>query len=356
MEFKIKYQSKKTRARIGELKLNNITIETPVFMPVGTKATVKTLSQEELKELEYNIILANTYHLIIRPGLDVIQNANGLHNFMNWDKAILTDSGGFQVFSLSSLRKITDEGITFKSYLDGNDIFLSPEKAIETQIIFGADIIMSFDECVNHTASYEETKKALERTTLWAKKGLGYFNQNKKAHQNIFGIIQGGFYKDLRMESLKQLLELDFAGYAIGGLSVGESYLKTFDILSSISDKLPSKTPHYFMGLGSIDEIETAIEMGIDMFDCVLPTRNARNGQVFTSEGKKQLRNAKFKYALEPMDSQCNCFVCKNYHLSYIHHLFKTNEILGYRLATYHNLYFMKEKIKKIKEKIKNEQ
>lgn len=350
MEFKLLKRSKKNNARIGLLTLNNnIKVETPVFMPVGTQATVKTLTQEELKEIGFNLILANTYHLILRPGLDVIQNAGGLHRFMNWDRGILTDSGGFQVFSLSSLRKITDEGVSFQSHIDGKKLFLTPQMAIKAQIIFGSDIIMSLDECIEHSSTYNETLKALQRTTLWAKKGLEYFNTHKKEHQNIFGIIQGGFSKDLRKQSTEEILSLNFDGYAIGGLSVGETYEKTFEILDSFIDILPQDRPRYFMGLGTIEQIKEAIYMGIDMFDCVLPTRNARNGQVFSSEGKKRLRNAKFKLSLDPIDKNCPCFVCKNYSLSYIHHLFKVKELLAFKLATYHNLYYLNNMIKEIK-------
>ncbi len=353
MKFKILHKSKKTKARIGLLTLNNIQIETPVFMPVGTSATVKALTQEQIKKIGYNIILANTYHLYLRPGMKVIQKAGSLHKFMNWDRAILTDSGGYQVFSLSQLRKITDEGVHFQSHVDGEKIFLSPEKAIESQLIFGSDIVMSFDDCVEHTASYDKTLAALKRTTNWASAGLKYFKNHKKNHQNIFGIIQGGFFKDLRKQAVNELIPLNFDGYAIGGLSVGENYKKTFDILNSFIDFLPEDKPRYFMGLGTIDEIKKAIYMGVDMFDSVLPTRNARNGQVFTSEGKKQLRNSKFKFSQEPIDKNCTCFVCQNHSLSYLHHLFNVGEILGYILATYHNLYYINHIIKEIKNKIK---
>ena len=354
MEFKILHKSRKTRARIGLLSLNNnIQLETPVFIPVGTQGTVKTLTQEELKEIGFDIILANTYHLLIRPGLDVIENAGGLHRFMNWNRGILTDSGGFQVFSLSSLRKVTDEGVLFQSHVDGKEIFLTPEKAIESQIIFGSDIVMSLDECIEHSTTYDRTLGALKHTTLWAKKGLKYFNIHKKEHQNIFGIIQGGFFEDLRKRSTEELLCLDFDGYAVGGLSVGETYERTFEILDSFIDLLPEEKPRYFMGLGTVNEIKEAIYRGIDMFDCVLPTRNARNGQVFSSEGKKQLRNAKFKLSLEPIDRNCSCFVCKNYSLSYLHHLFNVKEILAFKLATFHNLWHLNNVIKEMKNKLK---
>lgn len=350
MDFKVLHKSGKSRARKGLLTLNNgIQIETPVFIPVGTQGTVKSLTQEEIKEIGFNIILANTYHLILRPGIEVINKAQGLHKFMNWDRGILTDSGGFQVFSLSSLRKITDEGVCFQSHVDGKKIFLTPEKAIQAQIVLGSDIVMSFDECIAHNATYDETLKALKRTTLWAKKGMDYFNIHKKEHQSIFGIVQGGFFKDLRKRSAEELLSLNFNGYAVGGFSVGESYDRTFEILDSFIDLLPWDKPRYFMGLGSVEEIEKAISMGIDMFDCVLPTRNARNGQVFTSEGKKQLRNVKFKLLFEPIDKNCACFVCKNYSASYLHHLFNVKEMLAFKLATFHNLFFLNSVINNIK-------
>ncbi len=354
MEFRILHKSKRNKGRIGLLTLNNgIQIETPVFIPVGTRGTVKSLTQEELKEIGFNIILANTYHLILRPGIEVINNAEGLHKFINWDRGILTDSGGFQVFSLASLRKVTDDGVCFQSHIDGKEIFLTPEKVIEAQVIFGSDIVMSFDECIAYNATYNETLKALQRTTLWAKKGFDYFDVHKKKHQNIFGIIQGGFFRDLRERSTEELLSLHFDGYAIGGFSVGEAYEKTFEILDSFIDLLPKEKPRYFMGLGSVDEIAKAISMGIDMFDCVLPTRNARNGQVFTVNGKKQLRNARFKLSFEPIDKNCSCFICKNYSVSYLHHLFNVKELLAFKLATYHNLFFLNNIINEIKNKLK---
>ncbi len=353
MKFKVLRKSKKSRARTGVITLNSgLEIKTPVFMPVGTQATVKTLTSEEVKEIGFNMILANTYHLLIRPGLEVIKKAGGLHLFMNWDKGILTDSGGFQVFSLSSLRKMADEGVSFRSHVDGKEIFLTPEKAIDAQIVFGSDIVMSLDECIAHSASKKETLKALKRTTLWAEKGLKYFNAHKKKHQTLFGIVQGGFYKDLRKQSAEELISMDFGGYAVGGLSVGETYKKTFNILDSIIDMLPKDKPRYFMGLGTIEQIMEAVNMGVDMFDCVLPTRNARNGQVFTLKGKKQLRNAQFKFSSDPIDKKCSCSVCRNYSLSYLHHLFNVKEILAFKLATYHNLYFLNSMIKEIRDKI----
>ncbi|MDD5065866.1 MAG: tRNA guanosine(34) transglycosylase Tgt [bacterium] len=352
MEFTIIKESDTSRARKGLLKLGQTVLETPVFMPVGTKGTVKTLDSGELKEIGLDLILANTYHLYLRPGLDVIKNAGGLHSFMNWDRALLTDSGGYQVFSLPDLKKVTDEGVLFKSHIDGQEIFFTPESVMEAQIIFGSDIVMCLDECVEHTAPLKKTREAVIRTTLWSRRCKEYFNCHKKPHQNLFGIVQGGFDKGLRKESLEQICELGFDGYAVGGLSVGETYEKTFDILDSVTPGLPREKPRYFMGLGSLDELEQAVRMGVDMFDSVWPTRNARNGQVFTSEGKKQVRNARFKYSLEPVDKECSCFVCRNHTLSYLHHLFNVEELLGYKLATYHNLYFLQNRIKQIRDSI----
>lgn len=353
MRFEIIKKSKHTKARKGRLYLrDNIIIETPVFMPVGTQATVKAISSEELIELNAKLILSNAYHLFLRPGAEIIEKAGGLHNFMNWKYGILTDSGGFQIMSLAKLRKISDEGVEFQSHIDGKKIFLTPEDIINFQILIGSDIVMSFDECIEYPAEYNIAKQAADRTYLWAKKGLKIFKKNRREHQAIFGITQGGMYKDLRKESAEKISSLDFDGYAIGGLSVGEPYDVTFELLEYSLNFIPQDKPRYFMGLGSIDEIEKAINLGIDMFDSVLPTRNARNGQVFTSEGKKQLRNSKYKNLFEPLDKNCDCFVCKNYSLAYLHHLFISKEILGIRLATYHNLYFILNKIKEIREKI----
>ncbi len=352
-KFEIIKKGQDNKARQGILHLGNgIKIETPVFMPVGTRATVKAIEQKELKELGAKIILSNAYHLYLRPGKEVIKKAGGLHKFMNWNDAILTDSGGFQIFSLAKLRKITDEGVEFRSHIDGNKIFLTPEEAINFQILLGSDIVMSFDECIDVNADKKEVEKATDRTFLWAKRGMDVFKKNKKETQSLFGIVQGGLDKKLRKKSAEQLSSLNFDGYAIGGLSIGEPYDVTFEILEETLKFVPEEKPRYFMGLGSIEEIETAIKMGIDMFDSVFPTRNGRNGQVFTSEGKKQLRNKKFETKFEPIDKECDCYVCKNYSLAYLHHLFITKEILGIRLATYHNLHFLINKVKNIRERI----
>lgn len=347
IKFELLAQDKHTGARRGRLHTPHGTIETPVFMPVGTQATVKTMSPEELKELGAEIILSNTYHLFLRPGHDIVQEAGGLHQFMNWDRAILTDSGGFQVFSLSDLRNISEEGVEFRSHLSGEKLFLSPEKAIEIQNALGADIIMAFDECPPHPASREYVKQSLERTSRWAKRC-------KEAHrrpgqQALFGIVQGGMEKDLREQSANELLELDFPGYAIGGLSVGEPKPVMYEVLEYSTPLLPKDKPRYLMGVGSPDDLFEGVLRGIDMFDCVLPTRIARNGTVMTSVGKVVVRNASYARDWEKLDPNCDCYTCRNYSRAYIRHLLKADEILGLRLTTYHNLYFLVQLMKKIR-------
>lgn len=354
MRFKVLKKSAVSRARLGLLTLGNTEVETPLFMPVGTRATVKTLSSEDLKEIGFSLILANTYHLVLRPGMDVLRQAGGLHRFMNWDRAILTDSGGYQVFSLSKLKKISDDGVLFQSPIDGKENFFTPRNVMESQIALGSDIVMCLDECVEHTASLSRTRMAMERTLLWAGQCLDVFQTGKQPGQNLFGIIQGGFFPELRKESLERTAAMPFDGLAIGGLSVGEAYDRTFEVLDTFIGSMPEEKPRYFMGLGSLKEMEQAVEMGADMFDSVWPTRNARNGRLLTGEGKIQVRNAKFRTSREPPDGECGCFVCQNYTLSYLHHLFNVEEILGYRLATYHNLFFLNERLKKIRERIRN--
>jgi queuine tRNA-ribosyltransferase len=328
-------------------------VETPIFMPVGTKATVKTMTPEELKEIEAQIILSNTYHLYLRPGQDIIKEAGGLHRFMNWDRPILTDSGGFQVFSLGNLRKITEEGVAFKSYIDGSDHFISPEKAIEIQNDLGSDIIMAFDECTPYPCSYDYAKDSMERTTRWAKRC-------QEAHKNadlqaLFGIIQGSMYKDLRLKSLEDLTLLDLPGYAIGGLSVGEPAELMNEVLEYTVPKMPRYKPRYLMGVGSPDYIFEAVERGVDMADCVMPTRMARNGAFLTSHGRLVIKNATYKNDFSPIDDNCQCYTCKHYSRAYLRHLFKENEILGARLATIHNLFFLINLMKNIRIAIKEE-
>ena len=351
--YELLHVCKQTGARRGVIHTPHGDIQTPVFMPVGTQATVKSMTPEELKEINAQIILSNTYHLYLRPGSKLVREAGGLHNFMKWDRPILTDSGGFQVFSLGDLRKIYEEGVEFKSHLDGSKHFFTPENVMEIEEDLGADIIMAFDECVEYPATYEYTKQSMERTTRWAKRC-------KEAHKNVdeqslFGIIQGGFYKDLRDESLKDLIELDLPGYAIGGISVGEPKEEFLDILRYTAPKMPENKPRYLMGVGTPDYLIEAAMAGIDMCDCVLPTRIARNGTAMTWNGKVVVRNATYERDFSPLDSECDCYTCKNYTRAYIRHLVKTNEILGVRLLTIHNLYFLTKLMEKVRIEIEND-
>ena len=330
---------KQSGARLGRVHTPHGSFETPVFMPVGTQATVKGMSPDELKEIGANIILSNTYHLFLRPGADLVQEAGGLHNFMNWDRSILTDSGGFQVFSLSNLRDIKEEGVTFRSHIDGSKKFMSPEISIEVQNKLGADIIMCFDECVPYPCDFDYAKRSLEMTTRWAKRC-------KDAHkrpdeQALFGIVQGSTYPELRKESAKQIVDLDFPGYAIGGLSVGEPAEIMNEMLEVTVPFLPKDKPRYLMGVGSPDYLIDGAIRGIDMFDCVHPTRIGRNGTIFTSKGRVIIRDAKYARDFSPMDEDCDCYACKNFTRAYVRHLFKTRELLGLRLATWHNLRFL---------------
>lgn len=346
-------KEKMTKARLGVLHTPHGDIETPVFMPVGTQATVKTMTPEELKEIGARIILSNTYHLYLRPGHEVIKKAGGLHKFMNWDRAILTDSGGFQVFSLGPLRKITEDGVEFRSHLDGSRHFLTPEKVIEIENALGADIIMSFDECAPYPADYDYVKNSMEMTLRWAKRG-------KEAHKNIdkqalFGIVQGGTYDDLRRECANRLVDMDFPGYSIGGLSVGEEKELMYHVVDYTTDLLPQDKPRYLMGVGSPDDLIEGVIRGVDMFDCVLPTRIARNGTVLTSSGRLIVRDAPHAEEFIPLDSECDCYTCKNFSRAYIRHLFKANEILAARLATIHNLRFLTKLMEGIREAIKQD-
>lgn len=343
-------EDKHTGARLGKIHTSHGVINTPIFMPVGTQATVKSMTSEDLEEMDANIILGNTYHLYLRPGQEIMEKAGGLHKFMHWDRPILTDSGGFQVFSLNDLRKITEEGVEFCSHLDGSRHFMSPEKSIDMQNTIGADIIMCFDECAPADADYEYTKKSMEMTTRWAKRC-------KNAHrrpddQALFGIVQGGMYEDLRAESVRGLTEIDFPGYSIGGLSVGESKDTMYRILDATVPLLPKDKPRYLMGVGSVDALLEGVIRGVDMFDCVLQTRIARNGTAMTSQGKMVVRNATYKEDFTPLDPECDCFVCRNYTRAYLRHLVKCNEILGARLLTYHNLYFTLKLMEKVRNAI----
>lgn len=353
IRYELIKKDKKTGARLGRLHTPHGVIETPIFMPVGTQATVKTMSPEELKQMNAQIILSNTYHLFLRPGHDIVKEAGGLHSFMNWDRPILTDSGGFQVFSLSDLRKITEEGVHFRNHLSGEKLFISPEKAMEIQNALGADIMMAFDECPPHPAERDYVKTSLERTSRWAERSL-------KAHQRsndqaLFGIVQGGMYKDLREQSAKELVSLDFPGYAVGGLSVGEPKDIMYDILEHTTPLLPEKKPRYLMGVGDPESLFEGVIRGIDMFDCVLPTRIARNGTTMTSQGRVVVRNAKYARDFSPLDPKCGCYTCTNYTKAYMRHLIKADETFGLRLTSYHNLYFLLDLMKNIREAIKED-
>ena len=344
---------KQSGARLGVLHTPHGDIETPIFMPVGTQATVKSMTPEELKEIGSQIILSNTYHLYLRPGHELVKKAGGLHEFMHWDKPILTDSGGFQVFSLGPLRKISEEGVEFRSHLDGSKHFLTPEKAMEIQNALGSDIMMAFDECAPYPASREYVKNSLERTTRW-------LERCKEAHKNpekqaLFGIIQGGMYKDLREQSAKEITAIDLPGYAIGGLSVGEPKPMMYDILEHTTPFMPVAKPRYLMGVGSPDDLIEGVIRGVDMFDCVLPTRIARNGTAMTSQGKVVVRNATYAEDFTPLDPECDCYTCRNYTKAYIRHLIKTNEMLGARLITTHNLHFLLKLMENIRQAIRED-
>lgn len=337
-------------ARLGRVHTPHGSFDTPAFMPVGTQATVKTVSPEELKAMGAGIILSNTYHLFIRPGHKLIERAGGLHRFMNWDRAILTDSGGFQVFSLSGMRKIKEEGVEFRSHLNGDRLFLSPEKATEVQNALGADIIMAFDECPPYPAEYDYVKQSAERTSRWAERCL-------KAHarsgdQALFGIVQGGMYEDLRRQSAADLTSLDFPGYAIGGLSVGEPKDVMYEVLDYTVPLLPAGKPRYLMGVGSPDALIEGAIRGIDMFDCVLPTRIARNGTTMTSRGRLVVRNAEYAEDFGPLDPACDCYTCRNYSRAYIRHLIKADETFGIRLTTIHNLHFLLKLMQDVRQAI----
>ncbi|NGP43433.1 tRNA guanosine(34) transglycosylase Tgt [Bacillaceae bacterium SIJ1] len=342
-----------TGARLGRVHTPHGSFDTPAFMPVGTLATVKTMSPEELEQMGAGIILSNTYHLWLRPGTDIIREAGGLHRFMNWSHPILTDSGGFQVFSLSDFREILEEGVHFRNHLNGEKLFLSPEKAMEIQNILGADIMMAFDECPPYPASHEYMKASVERTSRWAERCLEA--HQRPNDQGLFGIVQGGEYEDLRALSARHLTSLDFPGYAIGGLSVGEPKDMMNRVLEETTPLLPANKPRYLMGVGSPDSLVDGAIRGIDMFDCVLPTRIARNGTCMTSQGRLVVRNAKFKADFRPIDEACDCHTCRNYSRAYIRHLIKCDETFGFRLTTYHNLYFLLKLMHQVREAIKED-
>jgi len=345
-------------ARRGTISFPRGTIQTPAFMPVGTVATVKSMTPEEVESIGAEIILGNTFHLLLRPGMEVIEAHKGLHNFMNWKKPILTDSGGFQVFSLGKLRKITEKGVTFASPVDGRKVFMGPEESMQVQRTLGSDIVMIFDECTPYPASHEEAQISMELSLRWAQRSKDEFlAQAPQADDTaaLFGIIQGGMYPDLRDVSLKGLTDIGFDGFAIGGLSVGEPKDEMIKILEHSTPQMPQDKPRYLMGVGRPEDIVEAVSRGVDMFDCVMPTRNARNGHLFTHQGVVKIRNQKHQFDTRPLDESCQCYTCQNYSRSYLRHLDKTNEMLGSRLNTLHNLYYYQELMQGIRAAIENQ-
>ena len=352
MTFNFKLISRDGNARLGRITTRHGNIETPVFMPVGTYGAVKTLSPSALRELDAQIILSNTYHLMERPGIEIIKKHGGLHNFMSWERPILTDSGGYQVFSLAKNRLISEEGVEFNSPLNGDSIFLSPEICMELQLNFGVDIAMVLDECTPFPVKKEIAEASMLLSMRWAQRCRDIFSSEKSG---LFGIIQGGVFKDLREESLEKLTSTGFEGYAIGGLSVGETIEEMFQVVDFISHMMPKNQPRYLMGVGNPMDILRSVLSGIDMFDCVIPTRHARNGYLYTSEGVVKLRNAHNRDSLEPLDSNCTCYTCKNFTKSYLFHLDKTKEVLGSTLNTIHNVHFYLNLMKEIRNSIKQD-
>ncbi len=348
-QFTLKKTDALSHARLGEIETWHGTFPTPMFMPVGTQATVKSLTPEDLVEAGAGIILANTYHLYLRPGADLIEKAGGVHRFMNWKQGMLTDSGGFQVFSLSGLRKMTDEGVLFSSHIDGSRHFFTPEKVMEIEQKLGADIAMCLDVCAPVPCTYEEAKLAVERTTAWARRCKAAHTREDQA---LFGIVQGNIFEDLRTRSAEEIVEMDFPGYAIGGLSVGETKDEMYRILEHMHPLLPREKARYLMGVGSPEDLVEGVYHGIDMFDCVLPTRIARHGTAFTHTGKLVVRNASCSEDFRPIDEECHCYVCRNYSRAYLRHLVKAGEILAHRLISYHNVYFLLNLMKEIREAI----
>ena len=348
--MKFNLNNKSEFARRSELEFTRGKVQTPAFMPVGTNGTVKGMTVEDLESTDSEIILGNTFHLMLRPGDERIRDLGGLHKFTNWKRPILTDSGGFQVWSLGDLVKINEEGVKFSSPYDGKKIFMTPEDSIQIQQNLGSDIVMAFDECTDYPSTYEEAKKSMELSMRWAKRCI----KSHKSDSAIFGIVQGGMYRDLREESLNKITEMNFDGIALGGLSVGESKEEKTEILEFMSDKLPEDKPRYLMGVGTPQDIVEAVRYGIDMFDCVLPTRNARNGQLFTSEGVINIRNAEYKNSDEPIDKNCDSKVSQNYSRAYLNHLQRTNEMLGSMLATYHNIAYYQSLMRNIRNSIEN--
>ncbi len=351
IEFEVVKAGTETDARLGKLTTPHGVIDTPVFMPVGTQATVKAMTQDELEELDYRIILGNTYHLYLRPGHELIGRAGGLHGFMSWPASILTDSGGFQVFSLQDLRRVDDDGVVFKSYIDGSMHTFTPERVMEVQGAFGSDIAMAFDECAPYPSTYEYTREATERTHQWAVRSKAAAREG----QAVFGIVQGGAYKDLREWSAGFIRDLDFPGIAIGGVSVGEPKEAMQEIVGWTAPLLPAEKPHYLMGVGTPLDVIDFVIMGIDMFDCVLPTRLGRNGSMYTTYGRVNIKNAKYTEDFTPLDHECDCMTCRRYTRAYLRHLYKSDEMLAGMLATYHNLYFYQRVMRGIRAAIESD-
>jgi queuine tRNA-ribosyltransferase len=349
MEFKRTIQD--GYARLGQLTLSHGTIETPVFMPVGTYGTVKSLTPEDLNSLGAQIILGNTFHLMLRPGTDVIKAHQDLHGFMNWQKPILTDSGGFQVFSLGDLRKITEEGVTFKSPINGSKIFMGPEESMQVQRDLGSDIVMIFDECTPYPATVDEAASSMRLSLRWAQRSKAAHGENPNA---LFGIVQGGMHEHLRAESIGGLVDIGFDGYAIGGLSVGEPKEEMMQTLDAIHKLMPVDKPRYLMGVGTPEDLVESVRRGIDMFDCVMPTRNARNGHLFTTFGVVKIRNAQYEFDTNPIDENCTCYTCRNYSRAYLRHLDKCKEMLGSRLNTIHNLHYYLNLMRELRVAIEN--
>jgi queuine tRNA-ribosyltransferase len=342
-------------ARRGTLELNHGTVQTPVFQPVGTYGSVKTMSPVELTDIGADIILGNTFHLWLRPGLEVIEQFGGLHQFMGWDKPILTDSGGFQVFSLADMRKLTEQGCTFQSPINGNKLFLSPEVSMQIQKTLNSDIVMQLDECTPGQVDHKTAQLSLQMSLRWAERSKTAF-QDLKNPNALFGIVQGNLYRDLREESLKGLMDIGFDGIAIGGLSVGEAKPDMYRMLSELKDMLPAEKPHYLMGVGTPEDLVHGVANGIDMFDCVMPTRNARNGWIFTQWGDLKLKNARFKLDTRPLDEECACYTCRHFSRGYLHHLYRVGEILGARLNTIHNLYYYQQIMREMRSAIEQGQ
>ncbi len=349
MAFQFKVQHCDGRARRGLVRTLHGNVQTPVFMPVGTAATVKAITQEWLHELEVEILLANTYHLHLRPGSELIEKSGGLHRFMGWNGAILTDSGGYQVFSHRRLTRVSEEGVEFRSHLDGSLDFITPERAVRIQQNLGADIIMVFDECTEFPVTAQQARESMLRSMRWARRSRSMHSEGEQA---MFGIVQGSVFPDLRQESLSRLMEMGFHGIALGGFSVGEPRTKMFEILEGLEDSLPPEQPRYLMGVGTPLDVLRSVELGMDMFDCVLPTRNGRNGMLFTSRGPVRIKNSRYKQENGPADPDCECFVCRRYSRAYLRHLFVSGEILSSMLNTYHNLHFYLKLMRRIRETV----